>query len=181
MMCINGGVITAGFDEKRPLSQPIEKRTHKHGALDIAGGTNIVIAPVSGQAKAYAIYANNWQKSEKPDILTIPWKDYFYDVFGAIVVLVEDKTQRLHIFAHFFSRTLFESSCPVRLTNYLESKNNSSHILSSDIVYLKKGTAIAHIGNGGYSTGPHCHWEIHHSATVLDDFENRINPMEYMR
>jgi murein DD-endopeptidase MepM/ murein hydrolase activator NlpD len=66
---------------------------------------------------------------------------------------------------------------------YLEERAKTrwpSHILMTDEVYVKQGERLAPLGNAGYTTGSHVHWEIHHQADMLDDYAKRIDPREYL-
>ena len=195
MELIQGGIITAGFDELRPLSVPMDRRDHVHGALDISGGDGIVLSPVDGEAQGFVIFRGvepsvqirNWGQDEKPDILSLPWREYWQDIFGAIIVIIERGTSRLHILAHFWPSKVLnhdpEFGGPFHSIYYLEERSKTgwpSHILMTDEVYVKQGQRLAPLGNAGYTTGPHVHWEIHHQADMLDDYAKRINPQEYL-
>ena len=45
---------------------------------------------------------------------------------------------------------------------------------------LKPGDLIGYVGNAGYSTGPHVHWEIHHGWQI-DYYGNRVNPANLIK
>jgi len=195
MIPVRGGTITTPFDEMRPLSVPPERRTHIHGALDIAGGDMIVISPVEGEAQGFVIFRGiepgnkirAWGVGEKPDILALPWREYYQDIYGGIITIIERGTKRLHILAHFWPSKIInhdpEFGGPFHSIYYLEEKAKTrwpSHILMTDPVYVKKGERLAPVGNAGFSTGPHVHWEVHHQADRLDRYADRINPKEYL-
>lgn len=178
MICIEGGKITTPFDEMRPLTLPPEKRWHKHSAVDVSGGNGIVISPVKGTAKAYLIYDSRipWLSTEKKEILDIPWKDYFYDIFGGIIVVVEEKTNILHLFTHFWAETLFDQEQNIFMDEHIESNRSINHIISSRAFKVQVGDRLAKMGSAGQSSGPHVHWEKHHNYKKLDTYEDRLNP-----
>ena len=195
MIPVAGGVITTPFNEMRPLTVPPAQRWHVHGALDIARGDGVVVSPVDGEAQAWAIFrgidpktdGHAWGSSEKPDILALPWRGYWFEVYGGIITIIERGTGRLHILCHFWPARILnhdpEFDGPWHSIYYLEERTVTrwpSHILMTDQVYVKAGQRLAPVGNAGQSTGPHVHWEIHHQADMLDDYAKRINPQEYL-
>jgi len=191
MEVIKGGKITAGFTDKRPLSVPAEKRNHIHGAIDIAGGDGLVRSPVDGIAQGFAIFrapGGGWDhEKEKRLILDMPWREYFADIFGAIITIEERRTGRLHILAHFWPEVVIDGSSKATVQfqydNYLETAKEDrfvSHILMTKRIEVEKGDILAPVGNAGFSTGAHVHWEIHHSTKRLDVFEKRVNPEDYL-
>ena len=54
------------------------------------------------------------------------------------------------------------------------------HCWYTEEMIVKAGEKIGLMGNSGYSTGPHTHWEIHHGYK-LDDYKNRIDPEYFMK
>lgn len=179
---IKGGRITAPFSEMRPLMA--SPKTHVHGALDVAGGDGVVRAPVAGVAQSYAIFRAEagmwWSKDDKPEILGIPWRDYWHDIFGGLVA-IQGEDGRLHILCHFWVRSIIcgGGQSPFTFDRYIESALPGRwphHLLVSAPIRLYEGQTIAKLGSAGQSTGPHVHWEIHHQSNRLDSYSDRVNP-----
>lgn len=194
MELIKGGVITAGFDDQRPLSHPGQ---HIHGALDIAGGDGIIRAPIRGTAQGVVVFRGvdpskglgAWGapgQSEKSEILEFPWREYWYDIFGGIIVLYEPNG-RMHLLCHIWASQILNhqphpAQFPFRFAYYIEERESTRwpcHMMLTEPVEVREGQPLARVGNAGYSTGPHLHWEIHHGRRI-DDYSLRINPMEYL-
>lgn len=195
MLPIKGGVITSPFDEMRPLSAPPAKRWHIHGALDIARGDGVVLAPVDGEAQAFVIFrgvepgtrGHEWGADEKPDILAFPWHNYWFEIYGGFITLIERGSGRLHILCHFWPARILnhdpEFDGPFHSLYYLEERKVTSHpchMEFTDQVYVKRGQRLAPVGSAGQSTGPHVHWEIHNQVDRLDDYSARVRPTEYL-
>lgn len=198
MTALRGGRITTPFDEPRPLSVPPAQRNHVHGALDLAEGDGIIRAPVSGQAQGVVIFRGvepvkgigAWGAKgleEKSEILEFPWREYWYDIYGGFVVLYEPNG-RMHLLCHVWPTRLLNpqpgpARYPFRFAYYIEEAELTRwpcHILLTEPTEVLAGQPLAPIGNAGYSTGKHVHWEIHHQATHLDDYPLRINPETYL-
>jgi hypothetical protein len=185
MELIRGGVITAGFDDPRPLTQP---GLHIHGALDISGGDRLVRAPVGGTARGYLINRGaSWITGDKPEVLQLPFREYFSDTFGAIIVIVERETGRMHILAHFWPTNILNGNIaqttPFHFESYTESSKmdrNPAFIIATQQIEINPGDILGPIGSAGFSTGAHVHWEIHHGWKI-DDYKDRIRPTEYLQ
>lgn len=191
MNVIQNGIITAGFDQMRPLSVPPKERWHKHESVDVAGGDDLARSPVKGIARGYIIIrGDGWADKEKPSILEIPWHNYFEDIFGGIIVIEEDKTHRMHILAHFWADILLDGSAKATVDfhygDHIETIKKTplpARILRTVKVQVEAGDILGPVGNAGYVEGPtgiHVHWEIHHSINKMDPRGSRINPKEYM-
>ena len=193
MNVIRGGIITTGFDEKRPLNLPPEKRWHVHGAYDVAGGDGLARSPVDGVAQGFVIFrapGGAWAAQEKNLITEIPWKNYFQDIYGAVIAIVEHKSQRLHLLCHFWPEEILDGSAKstvhFKYQDYIETAAFGqwpAHLMRTAKVEVEAGDILAPIGAAGQVSGPtglHVHWEIHHSAKKLDDYAARISPKEYL-
>lgn len=171
------GRVTAGFYDLRPLSNPGE---HVHGAVDIAqgwGGSPTVHSPVDGKLIARVIRRlqhGSWSKNEKAAIREDPVHNYFEDIYGGLLT-IEEENGRYHIMTHFYPSQLHKR---FGLTEYIETVDDSrwpTHMWFSKEIKVVKGEPLLPIGNAGFSTGPHLHWEIHHSR-VLEPYADRLNP-----
>lgn len=165
---IPSGRITASFLEPRPLSNP---GAHIHGALDIAprlpGVSVMTFAPVSGVARFYQLLRPSldysFPKTDKYEISACPVRSYFYDTYGGIITILEPASRRLHILTHYFASALWST----RDAHYVESNANTRFpgiLLASDSFAVREGEALVPVGNAGFSTGHHIHWEIHPDA-----------------
>lgn len=177
---IKGGKVTTGFDEPRPLSNP---GLHVHGALDVAGGDGMVRSPCEGVATTYMFIRTkdgSWAKNEKSEIENIPVKDYWYDIYGGLIVIIEAKTGVMHVMTHFWSKVLQERFGEMRLIESSADGRWPSFALVGENFKVSEGQALASIGNAGFSTGAHVHWEVHHAA-VIEPYKDRIRPERYIK
>ncbi len=203
MTPLRGGQITAPFNESRPLSIPPGERTHVHGAIDLAGGEGIIRAPVSGQAQGVVIYRavdpskgiGGWGSKgavEKSEILEFPWREYWYDTYGAFVVLYEP-SGRMHLFCHILPKHILNpqpgpAHYPFRYAYYIEEAENTRwicHMMITAPIEVRAGQPLAPVGYAGFVVpqgpgGRHLHWEIHHTNKKIDDYSARVHPEEYM-
>jgi hypothetical protein len=167
--------ITSKFDEQRPLHNPGH---HVHGAIDVAGpiGSHI-IAPEAGKLILYFAIRHNTTSTWPGNRMEHwPFRNYFYDVWGAISVLYGESGM-VHLFAHAYMNQLYNKLFSKRHWGYVEQKEDDrfplfSFTLEEDI---KKGKNIGYIGNAGYSTGAHCHYEIH-NGDKWTRWEDRKDP-----
>jgi hypothetical protein len=180
---VDGGRITAGFDDPRPLSNPGQ---HVHGALDIAGGDFNIRSPCDGIARAFAFFRSpgeGWSRdAENPAISSIPFRDYWQDIYGGMVTIVEAKTGRLHIMTHLWPSKLTVYG-PFRSISYMETAAKTrfpAHMIMTEKAEVKRGDQVGRIGSAGYSTGPHLHWEVHNLSFRLDAHAARVRPEEYI-
>lgn len=176
---IRGGRITSTFDEPRPLEGP---KTHVHGAVDITDGDWVVRSPVYGEARGYVFLrqkGSGWADKEKPELLALPFRNYFYDVYGGLIVIVED-SGRMHIMTHFYAAQLQTWLGEMILVESNAESRWPSVALISKPLEVARGQQLSRIGNAGYSTGPHVHWEIHSTPDKIDDYADRIRPSAYV-
>ncbi len=186
--------ITAGFDERRPLSLPPEKRWHKHGAVDIgAKAGTLLVAPEDGLLFFYKALRPCervvWRRGEEPvlrrfEYTAFPFSNYFYDIYGAVVVLITEN--RVHVFCHSYWHQLFVKFNSEQFENklswnYQEQIKDARFVVEATYSRLpiptSAGDPIGYVGSAGFSTGPHVHWEIHPSYK-FHTYEKRIDPAE---
>jgi len=181
--------ISARWDELRPLSAPVEERNHVHGAIDIAApvGTSI-LAPEDGSVFYYRALRPNDREVWDDEVLgprglRFPFKNYFYDTFGAIAIL-EGDSGLVHLFAHSYFRQHF-SRFPAAAWTYQEQIETSRFVIECMHTFtmprrVYAGREIARSGNAGYSSGPHIHWEIHKKPGELNPFGERPDPESFI-
>jgi len=169
--------ITTGFHEPRPVKNPGE---HKHGAIDIETKINsLIVAPEKGKMfQFFSIRPHDSMYWNHKELVGIPYKNYFYDMFGGLIIL-KGASGFTHIFAHIYMNKMFNSDSYLEW-KYKEEKLNARFPLfcfQSEEVEVFEGAEIGNTGNSGYSSGPHCHYEIHHGYK-WERWENRVNPQE---
>ena len=179
------GRITTDFYEPRPLSKPIEKRDHVHGAIDIgvSMGTPILM-PEDGRLWRWAAfrYEQGEVWPEMPILIDYgnSFCNYFYDTFGGIIIVHSADELRTHIIAHLYCNQLFNRFD--QRVHYIEEKKKARfaiHGLFTESHEEKEGSVIGYVGDAGFSSGPHVHWEIHHGSR-WEKWESRINPVMWL-
>lgn len=177
---VKGGRITASFDQPRPLSDPGK---WIHGAIDIAGGDGIVRCPVDGIVRALVFIRPDlrfeWPRHEKKSIQQEPCNRYFYDTYGGMIV-IEAIDKKYHILSHFYISQLQDAFGQLLITEQQADARFPAFMLSSATRYMDAGTPLCRMGNAGYSTGAHLHWEIHPTKSIYPH-RNRVDPTEYIK
>jgi hypothetical protein len=181
----------------RPLSVPLEKRTHKHGAIDLAGDdwNSVKVlyrAPENGRLFCMISIRPDREKSW-PDNRVIfartrdgkqqvpsQFLEYWHDTYG-VVMMLNGQSGLLHVFAHTYGSQAFsqhafdpaglswdeqpgDARWPVFCLNNFDGPTA-----------VERGDTIGVVGNAGFSTGKHLHYEIHRGF-AWDRWENRVNP-----
>lgn len=173
--------LTASFSEPRPLGGPC---THIHGAVDLApSGPGRCLAPVSGEAQYLQFIrpslAEAFLPDDKPALLAFPMRHYYYDLYGGLLTIKEEKTSRLHILTHFWGASLWEHTAPT----YIESRKTGRFpcfALVRKPFHVVEGQPLLPVGNAGFSTGPHIHWEIHPTSDYLTPHRERLDPTKLL-
>ena len=182
-MPVNGR-ITAKYDQPRPLTA--EKKTHVHGAIDIAASIGSpIVAPETGYLYYY--------KAVRPDSTArwdeVMWlnghfdfQNYFYDMYGSLIILVGSKSGLWHIITHSYWNQLYNNGVIDKNNiRYQEQKPDarfpifSYHNLDNP-KKVYRGAVVGAVGNAGFSTGAHAHIEIHEGR--WQKHEDRPNPEE---
>lgn len=166
--------ITTQWDDPRPVSNPGE---HPHAAIDI--GLKVgsqILAPERGKLYLYCAIRHKdgvyWPANE---MIHFPYRNYFYDMYGAILVLKGD-SGLTHLFAHSYMKQLHNNS--THDWAYIEQKADLRFpifcMLAGEIEVFA-GATIGRTGNAGYSSGPHCHYE-QHEGFIWQDWKDRPDP-----
>ena len=174
------GFVTTDFYEPRPLSKPPEKRDHNHGAIDIRGSIgDPIFAPEDGTVFAWCAFRNMpgqlWPEMPTINGVNNQFCNYFYDTFGGVLIL--SSPYRMHVITHIYANQLFNKGI-YRSAHYFEQKSDARfpiHAMYGPATEVHEGALIGYVGNAGYSTGPHVHWEIH-QGLQWQRWENRVNP-----
>lgn len=192
---IKNGIVTTPFFEMRPLSVPVKERTHIHGALDIAPqGDNNIYAPFDCLAFAWWAKRDSssdhyrvWPKLPEINGKPFEWCNYFYDMYGGVIVLKElnsiNNVIRTHLICHCWQNQLFNkppfSNATIKTKEQPENSRYAISAIYTSVLRFQKGDVIGQVGNAGYSTGAHIHWEIHPGEKWIR-YEDRINPEIYL-
>lgn len=195
---IKNGIITSGFDDPRPLSNPGQ---HVHGAIDISpNGDNNIYAPFDCTAWGYMAVRHPshldkygreknpqyWPESPVIHGKTHQWCNYFYDMYGGVIFLEEKKNKKIintHLICHSWGNQIFNKSrFDLGAKYYLEEKEVKRFPIFcwyTGKLSFSKGDIIGSVGSAGYSTGKHIHWEIHPGTTKVK-YADRIRPTNYL-
>lgn len=180
------GKITAKFDQPRPLEGRTEENAHVHGAVDITARLGVPIcAPENGYVRGwiatrYPGKEKYWPENVFLDGTIFPFANYFYDMYGGILVLRTPNNERTHVIAHCWGNQIINKP-PLkdRGIHWKEQRADSRwpiHACYTDELYVGEGVVIGYVGNAGYSTGPHIHWEIHNGYR-WQPHAKRIDPL----
>ena len=189
------GDVTTDFFERRPLAliellkdadiedrPEMEKKIHVHGAVDLATIVGDPIrAPEAGHAFGWCAFrpmpALYWD--ETPEIHGAPFefRNYFYDTFGGVIIVRSLDGKRVHVITHTYKNQIFNKGIYV-FGGTCEQKKDARfpiHAIHTEPKRVVAGDVVGFVGNAGFSTGPHVHWEIHR-GNAWNWWDRRINP-----
>ncbi len=189
------GPITTDFFEQRSLAtvkkledptlssaerQRLKDLLHNHGAVDLGAVVSTPIeAPEAGEVFVWCAFRAEpgayWPHVPHVNGVLNTFRNYFYDTFGGVIILHAHK--RTHIITHSYTNQLFNKGLFTFGGTVEEAadKRFTIHGIYSKRVDVKRGALIGYVGNAGYSTGAHVHWEIHHGR-AWERWGDRVNP-----
>lgn len=161
---------TGSFDQPRPLTA--EKKTHIHGAEDLASGPGAkILAPEAGRLYCFCAIRPDTKRS-LGELASVGWafdflgRPYFYDVYGGVLIIVSKDGSRTHLLTHSYRNQIF-NEVGIRPIVQESPKDERFPICAEHTFHnggreVREGQEICGVGNAGFSTGHHIHWEIHH-------------------
>lgn len=175
---VEGPITTDFYDSRGTIEKP-----HIHGAIDIGAASGTIIrAPENGLVFAWCAYRpeDGLMWPTMPTIAEEPFtfRNYFYDTYGGCIVLITLDKRRTHIISHSFAKQLFENvykDIPIHAFEEPSKKRFPLHAYYTEPFAALEGQLIGLVGDGGKSSGPHVHWEIH-NGTKWNHYDSRINP-----
>lgn len=183
---VPGGRITGRFDDPSVASP-----TRIHGAIDIAPlHDNTIIAPEGGFLHAWVsvrqVEGDTWPRTPTIHGKPYDFSNYFYDMYGGCLILVvEDPStgavSRTHILTHSYGNQIFNRFPFSDVKKHWVEQHADDRFpifaVYTDRVLVREGDMIGHVGNAGFSTGAHVHWEIHHGYQ-WNTHRLRMDPQE---
>lgn len=132
-----------------------------------------------------AIRADRDRSLAEVDLYPEPFRmrghHYFYDTYGGVVVLLGE-SNLTHVFTHSYANQIYNHS-PIHSTwKYTESRDDERWPVMvwhtfDDLIRVTEGQLIAAVGNAGFSTGAHTHYEIHRGREYREPLA-RTDPKE---
>lgn len=179
------GPTTSRFDDPRPLSNPGQ---HPHGALDIAAQVG---APINAPEAGDYFFLALCRRDRNVTADRVPWSQlqlgfdfqqhyYFYDIYGGIIILLAD-SGRAHILAHSYRNQIFNKIASPQRETIITIESSADERFPAIVgevttpMRADPGDCIGYVGNAGYSTGAHVHWEVH-PEYVWHRHRNRVDP-----
>jgi hypothetical protein len=168
-------------------------------ALQLFGSNSPAFyAPESGYLVYFSAFRNEISRSlqelgsslNDKRFFDLKYQPYFYDVYGGLVILKGD-SGLTHIFTHVFTNQLFNL-----LWRYWENRQTSLrskgikifespkierfplHSINNFLnpIRVDEKDPIGLIGNAGFSTGYHIHYEIH-KGDSWQSYLDRVDPL----
>ena len=185
---VPGGTITGRFNDPS-----VATPSRIHGALDIAPTKQRdIVAPERGLLHAWVAIRPQegmlWPADPFVHQRGYAFANYFYDMFGGVLVLqVPDPStgavSRTHVITHSYGNQLFNwrPFANVRKHWVEQPADDRFPIFAvyTDQILVSDGDVIGGVGNAGFSTGSHIHWEVHTGAT-WNAHRNRIDAEEFL-
>lgn len=167
-------LITTPWDDPRPVGNPGK---HVHGGIDIGCRTGSrIVAPEDGGLCLY--YARRMQDGQYWPAGTLddfPFRNYFYDMFGGVAVL-RGSSGKTHVFTHLYAKQMNNNARHDWAV--IEEPGKKRFPLLAHMageIRIRKGEFICYTGDSGFSSGPHCHYEIH-DGFKWQDWGERPDP-----
>lgn len=181
---VDGGQITSKFN--------VQRGNHIHGAIDygVLTNKNNILAPEKGEYFFYVAHRSKpgiyWNKCPMVHGKFFPWRNYFDDWAGVIIVLTSHDKQRTHVMLHPHIDKTFTTKNITGFYSEIDPVYNKKTQSKDDknCMWTKKkkvnaGDIICPVGNAGKSTDFHLHWEIH-SGYNYQRHASRINPEDFL-
>ena len=182
-----GATVSTGFWDLRPYSKPWHERTYIHRAWDFANYDNrlsLLRAPERGlifyQYIVRCPLDVTWDHKWPGTPSWYMFSNFYADTMGALAILMGE-SGNIWAFGHLVPDSIIYQMTAKKIPiewgekKWLYNKYVRWIISFDHMREVLAGDVIGYIGNAGYSTGPHCHMQVHESK----NYNSRIDPAEY--
>lgn len=193
---VRTGEITGRFSDPAKSG-----RAGIHGGLDIIAIADYpgsmaadIVSPEDGRARAFASFRfgdgdQQWPSADAPRTVVIdgngkpfPFRDCFHDMYGFCIIVRSLDRERTHLLAHAFGNSTVNEGPFNGTWGWVEQAAKTRwpvHTIYSEEIMVGKGMKLGRVGDAGYSTGAHVHWEVHHGYQ-REWYDDRIDPEPYL-